>query len=274
MNFYSMTVQKSKDILRTSLKEAGLELMRHFGKTANVRIKESISSVVTEADFASEKVILEILRTSSFPGNILSEESGFVRNKSEYTWVVDPLDGTSNFAAGLPWFGIIIALFKKDFPVLGGIYLPVEDQMYLTITGQGAFKNDRPIRCTGSDSLENQLIAYSYDFSDEPGKTDSEIRILDRLSKKVRNTRSTNSIIDFCYMADGRLGAAVNQSTKIWDIAVPWLMIREAGGVVTDILGSEIRFDLSAQTFDRNYTIVASGKGFYRELINILKPIK
>jgi fructose-1,6-bisphosphatase/inositol monophosphatase family enzyme len=97
------------------------------------------------------------------------------------------------------------------------------------------------------------------------------MEILKKLSKMVRNIRSTNSLVDFCYTADGRLGATLNQSTKIWDIAVPWLMIREAGGRVTDIQGKEIRFDLSAKTFDRNYTILASGARLYDSLLNAIE---
>jgi len=93
------------------------------------------------------------------------------------------------------------------------------------------------------------------------------MEVLKRLSKRVRNIRSTNSLVDFCYTADGRLGAALNQTTKIWDIAVPWLMIREAGGIVTDIQGNEIRFDLSAMTFGRNYTILASGPELHEKLL-------
>ncbi|RLD58300.1 MAG: hypothetical protein DRI97_03505, partial [Bacteroidetes bacterium] len=104
-----------------------------------------------------------------------------------------------------------------------------------------------------------------------PGKTQSEMEILNSLSKKVRNIRSTNSLVDFCYTADGRLGAALNQTTKIWDIAVPWLMIREAGGKVTDILGEEICFDLSVSAFDQNYTILASGAKLHDTLLKTIE---
>jgi fructose-1,6-bisphosphatase/inositol monophosphatase family enzyme len=96
--------------------------------------------------------------------------------------------------------------------------------------------------------------------------------ILGRLSRRFRNIRSTNSLVDFCYTADGRLGAALNQTTKIWDIAVPRLLIREAGGKVTDIAGDEIEFDLSEKKFHRNYTILASGKGIHQVTLDIIQP--
>ncbi|RLE04509.1 MAG: hypothetical protein DRJ13_03490, partial [Bacteroidetes bacterium] len=252
-----MFPDKARDTLLSALNKGGEALMKHLGLTSEATVKESISSVVTEADLASEKVILEVLQSTAESYNIITEESGYLDSGSEYTWVIDPLDGTSNFAAGLPWFGVIIALFHKDIPVLGGMYLPVDKELYVTEQGKGSWKNGEAIRLTDSGKLEEQLVAYSFDFSDAPGKTESEMEILNSLSKKVRNIRSTNSLVDFCYTADGRLGAALNQTTKIWDIAVPWLMIREAGGKVTDILGEEICFDLSVSAFDQNYTILA-----------------
>ena len=267
-----MNPDQTREILKSALREAGEELLKHFGNTGTVRKKESISSVVTDADFASERVIIDILETASDPCNFITEESGFMDKGSAYTWVVDSLDGTSNFVAGLPWFGVIIALFKDNEPLQGGMYLPLENQFYYAERGKGAFKNDIPIMTTDASALEDHLIAYSFDFSNDPGKTRSEMELMERLSKKVRNIRSTNSLIDLCYTADGRFGAAINQTTKIWDIAVSWLLIREAGGIVTDISGTDIEFNLSADDFNRNYTIVASGSGIHKKIIDIINP--
>ncbi|MCK4748666.1 MAG: inositol monophosphatase [Bacteroidales bacterium] len=265
-----MIPEKAREICESALKKGGQVLMEHLGSTSKVVVKESISSVVTEADLASEKAILEILGNASGTFNIITEESGYMDNASSYTWVVDPLDGTSNFAAGLPWFGVIIALFREREPILGGMYLPVEDQLYFAAAGEGAWKNNRAIQCAGSGDLSELLVSYSFDFSDDPGKTRSEMEIMEKLSKKIRNIRSTNSLVDFCFTADGRLGAAINQTSKIWDIAVPWIMMREAGGMVTDITGAKIDFNLSGDVFNRNYTIVASGSGIHRQIIDII----
>jgi myo-inositol-1(or 4)-monophosphatase len=266
-----MIPENARETLNHALKKAGEVLLSYFGQQVNAVKKESISSVVTEADLAAEKVILETLERTTIKANIITEETGFIEHGSDYTWVVDPLDGTSNFAAGLPWFGVIIALLHKQTPVLGGMYLPVTGDLYLAEQGKGALKNGEAIRVTRSAKLEDHLVAYSFDFSDTPGKTESEMEILKKLSKRVRNIRSTNSLVDFCYTADGRLGAALNQTTKIWDIAVPWLMIREAGGTVTDIQGREIKFDLSAKAFDQNYTILASGAGLHKLLLKTIE---
>ncbi len=266
-----MIPENARDTLVSALKTGGEALMDQLGKSTEVTVKESISSVVTKADLASEKVILEILQGTGDNYNLITEETGYMEGGTEYTWVVDPLDGTSNFAAGLPWFGIIIALFHKEFPVLGGMYLPVNGDIYISEKGAGSWKNGEAIQVTKSDKLAEHLVAYSFDFSASPGKTESEMEILKKLSRRVRNIRSTNSLVDFCYTADGRLGGTLNQSTKIWDIAVPWLMIREGGGKVSDIQGREIRFDLSAKGFGQNYTILASGAELHKPLLKIIE---
>lgn len=265
-----MIPEFAKDTLLTALKKGGETLMDHLGKTPDARIKESISSVVTEADFASEKTILDILQDNSEPCNIITEESGYLDQGSGYTWVVDPLDGTSNFAAGLPWFGVIIALFKEETPVLGGMYLPVDQTIYLAEAGGGSTRNGETIHPSLSKDLSRHLISYSFDFSEDQDKTRSEMEIMARLSRKVRNIRSTNSLVDFCYVADGRLGAALNQTTHIWDISVPWLLIREGGGTVTDIRGEEIRFNLSPESIEQNYTILASGKDLHSKILSTI----
>ena len=266
-----MIPENPKEVLEKALFAAGNVLLSHFGKSQQAKVKESISSVLTEADLASERAILKVLGDTDCPYNIITEESGYIDHGSELTWVVDPLDGTSNFAAGLPWFGVIIALMRMGEPILAGMYLPVDKELYLAELGKGASKNGIPIGTTPSPNLAEQLIAYSFDFSTDPAKTTFEMQLMARLTKQVRNIRSTNSLIDFCYAADGRLGAAINQSTKVWDIAAPSLIIKEAGGVVTDICGDVLKFNLSPGSFDRNYTIVAAGSEIHPALMKIIE---
>lgn len=266
-----MIPEKATGTCISALKKGGQVLMDHFGSNSETLVKESISSVLTEADLASEKAILEILE-HNYPGhNVIAEEAGYKNKDSAYTWVVDPLDGTSNFAAGLPWFGVIISLFKEDKPLLGGMYLPVEDGLYLAEAGKGAWRNEVQIQTTETLVSEEVLVAYSFDFSNKPEKTRKEMALLEKLSQNVRNIRSTNSLVDFCYTADGRLGATLNQTTKIWDISAPWLIISEAGGKVTDIKGEEIQWNLSMNPCEKNYTILASGMGLHAPLLKISK---
>ncbi|MDX1285833.1 MAG: inositol monophosphatase, partial [Draconibacterium sp.] len=233
-------------------------------------VKESQSSIVTKTDVESEKRIMQII-TEAFPKhNLLGEETGFQNKYSEYTWVVDPIDGTSNFAAGIPWFGVIICVLQGFKPAMAGCYLPVQNQLYFAEKGKGATMNDNPISVSKESELKNILAAYSLDYSNEPGKTERESNIIQKLVKNVRNLRSTNCLVDLCYTADGKLGASINQTTKIWDIAGPALIIEEAGGMATDLKGVPFDFSVTEKNYDRNFEIIASNKKLHPALVDII----
>ena len=261
---------ENKKTMITALRTAGQLLLDNFGMTPKITIKESDSSIVTETDIQSEKIILEILDDHPEHFNIISEECGFIQAESDYTWVIDPIDGTSNFAAGLPWFGVIMALMKDNIPVQAGMYLPLEDQLYYAEKDKGAWRNDQPIQVSRATRLNDTLLAYSFDHSNDPGKTAAEMKLLGRIAARVRNIRSTNSIVDFSYDADGRIGDVINQTTKICDIAGPSLIISEAGGSVCDIRKNDLDFEVSPDSISYNYSIVASGQSVHKELLNLI----
>ncbi len=256
----------------SALQGAGRVLLDGFGRKTNIRVKESDGSIVTDMDLESERVILDILQKQRKSFNIISEECGFIQAGSEYTWVIDPIDGTSNFAAGLPWFGVIMALMKNEIPVQAGMYLPLDGSLYYAEKGKGAWRNGKPIQVSRAAKLMDTLLAYSFDHSRDPGKTATEMELLGRISASVRNIRATNSLVDFCYVADGRMGAVINQTTKIWDIAGPALIITEAGGSVCDIHKNPLEFEVASGSIANNYTIVASGPSVHTELLSLLDP--
>jgi myo-inositol-1(or 4)-monophosphatase len=256
--------------IRKALQEAGKILMSYFGKISEYTVKESQSSIVTKADIESEKKIIEIILEEFPDHNTLGEETGYQNKNSAFTWVIDPLDGTSNFAAGIPWFGVIICVLKNSVPVMAGCFLPVQNEIYFAEKGKGAFRNGEKIKVSSETELKNILAAYSLDYSDEPGKTEREAKLIHQVVSRIRNLRSTNCLIDFCYTADGKLGACMNQTTKIWDIAGPGLIIEEAGGKVTDIQGNHFNFKMDKTNYNRNFTIVGSNKILHSELIKIL----
>lgn len=259
-----------KQTLHTAMEEAGKILLNNFGKITDYSVKESQSSIVTKTDVDSEKRIMQII-SDAFPAhNLLGEETGFQNKKSTYTWVVDPIDGTSNFAAGIPWFGIIICVLRNFKPFMTGCYLPVTDDLYFAEKDKGAFLNQKAIQVTKEKHLKNVLLAYSLDYSDEPGKTERESMIIQRLVKNIRNLRSTNCIIDLCYTADGKLGGSVNQTTKIWDIAGPVLLIEEAGGIATDLYGKPFNFEVNDKDYGRNFEIVTSNKLLHPKVIDLI----
>lgn len=259
-----------KKTIYFSLKEAGKILLENFGKITHYKVKESQSSIVTQTDVESEKRIMNII-SEAFPNhNLLGEETGFQNKNSEYTWVVDPIDGTSNFAAGIPWFGIIICVLKNFQPEMAGCYMPVQNQLYFAENGKGAFMNSESISVSKEKDLKNILVAYSLDYSDEPGKTEQESKIIQRLVKNVRNLRSTNCLVDLCYTADGKFGACANQTTKIWDIAGPSLIIEEAGGIATDFNGEHFDFSIAEENFEKNFEIVASNRFLHSQIIKLI----
>jgi myo-inositol-1(or 4)-monophosphatase len=261
-----------KPALEECMREAGAILMKSFGhihaRDINTKPDES---VVTKADMDSEKAIVEIIRSKFPKHNIIAEETGFLDNKSEYTWVVDPLDGTSNFAAGIPWFGVLIAVMKKAEPVLAGAYLPFYNQAYTAEKGRGAFMNGSKISASTEKELRAVLFSYCLDPSKDSEKIAMESRLFSLLANSIRNLRTTNSAVDECYVADGRLGGCINLMTKIWDIAAPWLIIREAGGAFTMADGSEVDFSFNGKNYMRNFPIATAGKNLHPKIIRMIK---
>jgi myo-inositol-1(or 4)-monophosphatase len=246
---------------------AGRLLLEHFGKVQDVRVKENQSSVVTEADLASEQHILSIIRRRFPDHNIVAEETGLQDRGSAYTWVVDPLDGTSNFAAGLPWFGVLVNVLEHGSPLIAVMYLPVEDRLYLAERGQGATRNGERVHVTAETRWPHLLCAYGLDASLDAERVRRQGLLLGGLTQLACNVRATNSLIDFAYTIDGRLGAVVNLNTKIWDIAAPALLLPEAGGQLTDLRGQSITFALDAAGCERSYAVVGGNSSLCRELL-------
>jgi myo-inositol-1(or 4)-monophosphatase len=259
-----------KQTLLAALKDAGEELLKHFGKPVDSSVKESQSSIVTKADLKSDALIVKLI-TEHFPShNILSEESGYTFRNSKYTWVIDPLDGTSNFASALPWFGILIALFENNIPIMGGAYLPVQDLLYFAEKNKGAFKNGKPFIMERNTELKNSLFSFNVDFTDDEIVLNSSIGIYKNLVKAVRNIRSTNSLVDFLYVAEGKFGGCVNLFTRIWDISALGLIISEAGGVMKDIKGNDIQFILNESVVLKNFPVMVGSEEIIKEIRRVV----
>lgn len=261
-----MTIDFIKDLLLN----AGEILKVGFGSASTIGTKQDQSNVVTESDFKSEEFIRKAIAESYPSHNILGEEQGYEDKKSDYSWVIDPLDGTSNFAAHITWFGILIALLKQNTPILSGAYLPMSNELYYANIGGGAFKNGQKINVSSEKDLRNLLCCYSLDYSSDSQKTEAEVQIIKRLVQQSRNLRSTNCLIDFCFVADGKLGATINQSMKIWDIAAPQLILEEAGAKVSDIHGNQIVYMPSDQSLTENYTAIAANPEVHEKILKIV----
>jgi myo-inositol-1(or 4)-monophosphatase len=261
-------------VKETALKlahEAGAILLRHFGRIKNVRQKAHPSSVVCEADLASESHIVRGIR-SRFPNdNIIAEESGYTAGSSEVTWVIDPLDGTSNFVAGIPWFGVQIGVLKGATAVFAVIYLPTEKAVYHAEFGHGAYKNGKRMFVTRETRLKNVLCGFGFDATAGRTRSRANAALLMRVAGGVRNTRATNSLIDFCYTIEGHFGGCINLNCKIWDIVPVSLLLPEAGGRFTDLQGKRIQYQCDPESMDRNYGVLGASKTLHPQLLRLLR---
>lgn len=216
-------------------REAGRIQMDLFQSTGlEISSKSSQVDLVTEADKASEEYILSRIRGAYPDHSILSEESGENDKSSDYQWVVDPLDGTTNFAQGLPIFAVSIALTKNGESVVGVVYCPVLDAMYTAVTGQGAFLNDKRLKVSEKKTLDACVLASGFPYF--RAKTDdNNSRHFAHMVPKVRGLRRMGAAaFDLANVAAGTLDGYWEMGLGPWDAAAGVLLVKEAGGVVME----------------------------------------
>jgi myo-inositol-1(or 4)-monophosphatase len=266
-----MNRESMRDVLVASVRAAGDILRSHAGRVGTGREKESASSVVTEADLEAEACIVRRIQ-EAFPGHgIIAEESGVQPGREPFTWVIDPLDGTSNFVAGLPWYGVQVGILEGTTPLLAAMYLPATDVLYLSERGRGVWVGDRRLELTPETELRRVLCAFGFDGAVGLAEARRGAELLARVASGVRNIRATNSLIDFCLNLEGNLGGCVNLNPKIWDIVPASLMFPEAGGVFTDLEGRPIEWDLGPSAPERVYPIVGASRSLHPGLIHLLR---
>lgn len=230
------------DFLHTAIeiaREAGA-LLRDGYRRADARAEyKGAVDLVTEYDRRSEALILGRLR-AEFPDHaIRAEESGRSGRAAEYEWLVDPLDGTTNFAHGFPIFAVSIALTRRAELVAGVIYDPLRDELFAAEAGAGARLNDAPIRVSAEAALDRALLTtgFPYDVRTSDVNNFSQFNAFYRAAQAVR--RPGSAALDGAYVACGRVDGYWEFKMKPWDIAAAALMVREAGGRVTTADGDE-----------------------------------
>ena len=227
----------------TAAKEAGEVLLGAFGWQHSVRYKGEVD-IVTEVDEQAERMIKEIL-LGAFPDyGMLAEESAKVLGQKDARWIVDPLDGTTNYAHRLPIFCVSIALQRSGEVILGVVHDPIREETFVAQRGGGATLNDEPIRVSDTDEPIRALIAtgFPHDRTEMPKALD----LFGRFAAITRGMRRLGSTaLDLCYVSSGRLDGYYERGIWAWDIAAGSLILEEAGGKVTNYRGGEL--DLGAR---------------------------
>jgi len=218
-------------------REAGALLARCAGKPKTVETKRSVIDLVTETDRSAERLIYAILHQAAPEFGFLGEEHGQERGGLPCRWIVDPIDGTSNFVHGLPIFGVSIALEHRGTVVVGVIYDPMRRELFTATRGGGAFLNRTRIRASRTRRLAQSLIAtgFAFNFRKHPQPSLRWFQEFQRRSHGVRRIGST--VFCLAAVAAGRLEGFYERDLWPWDIAAGMLLVREAGGRVTNFAG-------------------------------------
>lgn len=261
-----------QDFIKKVLEEASDIARSNFGKTSSVTTKSGDNNqVLTETDLAIGRLIVGKIKETFPTHNIIDEEAGVIDNNSEFTWVVDPIDGTSNFANGIPLYGIMAGLLQKEIPIAGGISLPSFNEIYVAEKGKGAFCNDEQIHATTEERLLKVLVAYGIDGHQENSEiTFKETKLLSEIILNIRNLRSSNSAFDTAMVAKGSYGATINRTSKIWDNVAQQIFLEEAGCIYTDFFGKPIDYTNPLEKVGLNFTLCAAPPALHKALQTII----
>lgn len=259
------------DFIKKVLHEASEVARSKFGQVTSTTKTGDNNQVLTEADIEIGNLIVSRIKQAYPKYNIIDEEAGVIDNNSEYTWVVDPIDGTSNFAKGLPHYGIMIGLLHNDTPIAGGIALPFFREICLAEKGEGAYCNGEKLSVSSEANLLDCLVAYGIDgHQEEPKRTEKEAMLLGDIVLSIRNLRTSNSAFDYVQIAKGTYGGLLNQTCKIWDNVAAQIIIEEAGGMYTQFDGTAINYASPLEQMDTNFTFCTASPLLHKQLQEII----
>jgi myo-inositol-1(or 4)-monophosphatase len=228
-----------KNTLLQALEAASVEIRKFNDIEFKITAKEGINNLVTEVDHASEVAIINAIK-KNFPEHyILSEECGDLVMDSQYKWIIDPIDGTVNFAHRIPICCISIGLEHNGKMILGGIYNPFMNEMFIGERGKGVTLNDKPVSVSKKAGLEKacMVTGFPYTYLDEPN---GPLQVFERFIRKgIPVRRLGSAAIDLAWVACGRFDGFYEHKLQAWDSAAGFLLVEEAGGKVTNFKGDE-----------------------------------
>lgn len=253
-----------ESIKRAGIKAAyqsGRVLNHHFGRLTQVNKKGAID-LVTTADLESEKTIIETIH-EKFPNHtIIAEESGIAQRDRHACWIIDPLDGTTNYVHGLGIFAVSIAFAIDERIVMGIVYNPLNGELFTAIEGQGAKLSDHPIQASSTTRVSESLLVTGFPYVLGNDKSALIQRFSNCLASARGIRRLGSAALDLCYVACGRFDGFWEENLKPWDTAAGMIIAREAGGVVTDF---------NAQPFHIEHKqILATNGKIHQEMLTLL----
>jgi myo-inositol-1(or 4)-monophosphatase len=256
------------DTMVGAAQAAGRRLLQDFADLSalEIKLKKGPGDPFTVADTRAEETVRKLLKAAYPAYGFLGEEGGLMPGEDpEHVWVVDPLDGTMNFLRGVPLWAVNIALARAGEVVAGVTYIPPLGEMFWAEAGRGAFLNDEPIRVARTTRLEESVLAVGIPFAGKP-RQEQFVHEISQLTPHVASVRRLGAgAVDTAFVACGRFDAFWEQSVSPWDMAAGAILVREAGGVVTDTLGGPL--DLMGGT------CLNAAPGIHAALLEVLRPI-
>ncbi len=260
-----MSDSKFLQVPKQAALEAGNLVLSFANEEKKFKLKGRTNDFATQADLASDKLITGIIKSNFPEHNIIAEESGQVDKGSEYTWAIDPIDGTIAYTSGLPTYGISIGLLKDNQPYVGVIYLVGLKELYWAEKDKGAYMNDEQIQARQESQLAQSTIGLELGHTNRVTKLEQYYHpIVD----KVRGVYSVGSAVwQLVSVANGRLDGIVLEA-NLWDFAAGAIIVTEAGGEISDFAGGEINWE------DKRIKIIASNGLIHKELVSLYKDLQ
>lgn len=255
-----------KNTLLKAIHEAGKILVDNFNSDFRIESKDIISNLVTEIDKKSEAKIIEVIRNDFPEHNILSEEIGALNTESDIKWIIDPIDGTINYAHAIPICCVSIGVEKEGEIVMGAVFNPFGNELFFAEKGNGAFLNENRIRVSAESLLAKSLLVtgFPYNTGNNPNKPVDVFAAI--VNKDLPVRRLGSAALDICWTACGRFDGFWEYNLNAWDVAAGYLILLEAGGKVTDFNGGKYSV--------YNREILASNGLIHEQLLNIIKSVR
>ena len=253
------------NVMLKASNKASKVLIRDFGEVETLQVsRKGPADFVTASDKKVEKIIIEELQLARPDHGILSEEIGEIKGKNEFRWIIDPIDGTSNFLHGIPHFCISIALEKEREIIVGLIFDPIKNELFSAEKGKGSFLNNKRIKVSARSNLNESLFLTGGPKSTSKTK-DEILQEYIRISKKINSPirKSGSAALDLAFVAAGRCEVFWQKDINYWDMAAGIILVKESGGFITDLKGGN--------NYLNKKEILATNSNINSEFVDLIK---